>query len=304
MLNRQPQSSAVRSDAPFEPFPGDHWRNIAQQWQQVGPPLRPGPQDIATFESVIRQWPVAPRGLIFGVTPELYRLSWPQGTDLVAVDNTQAMIDAVWPGPRSAVFCAEWTELPLPAASRDIVLCDGGMHLISDHVKLVRALHRVIAPNGLCAVRLFVPPDQREAPGTVLSDLLRGNIASTNILKLRLGMALQEDSKSGVQLGEIWNALHLVAPDLPELAAQLGWPVESLLAINTYRNSLMRYHFLSVAEVSHLFCDDPGGFKCETVRVPTYDLGEQCPTVVFRRDGNVSPGSVPDSSPWFGPGPA
>jgi hypothetical protein len=73
-----------------------------------------------------------PRVLAFGVTPEIYRLRWPKGTNFLAVDHTQAMIGAVWP---KTVQCTEWLALSLPKNSRDI-----------------------LSDNGMCIFRLYVPP--------------------------------------------------------------------------------------------------------------------------------------------------
>jgi SAM-dependent methyltransferase len=265
-----------------------HWPNIARIWKQVGPPLRPSLQDIAFLNDAIGSWVRdngAPRALILGVTPELYHLPWPNGTDVIAVDHTQGMIDDIWPGPRNAVICADWTTMPLQRGSRDIVLCDGGVHLLTyphEHRKFVQTLHRVIASDGLCIFRLFIPPKEREEPDKILQDLLEAKISNLNLLKLRLGMALHEDITQGVQLKRVWDAIHHVAPDFNRLASLIGWPVEHLQAINTYRNCPTRYFFLSLDNVRHLFCENPGGFTFEAVHVPTYDLGERCPTVILR----------------------
>jgi SAM-dependent methyltransferase len=220
------------------------------------------------------------------VTPELYYLPWPNGTDLLAVDHTQGMIDSVWPGPRNAVICADWTNMPLQTSSRDIVLCDGGVHLMTyphEQRQFVRTLHRVIASDGLFISRLFIPPKKREATGKVLQDLLEAKIPNLNQLKFRLWMAMHEDITHGVELKRIWNAIHGVAPDFNRLASRIGWPLEHLMAINTYRNSSTRYYFLDLDDFCHLFCENPGGFTLESVSVPTYELGEQCPTVALRR---------------------
>ena len=56
-----------------------------------------------------------------------------------------------------------------------------------------------------------------------------------------------------------------------------------MLAINTYRGSTARYYFATVDQVSDMFCGSPGGFELQRVCVPSYELGECCPTVVFRR---------------------
>ena len=266
-----------------------HWSDIARLWEQVGPPLRPSAEDIAFLNDAIGSWARdngAPRALILGVTPELYHLPWPNGTDVLAVDHTQSMIDAVWPGPRNAVICADWTTMPLQTGSQDIVLCDGGVHLLAyphEHSKFVQTLHRVIASDGLCIFRLFIPPKEREAPGDVLQDLLEAKISNLNLLKIRLGMALHEDITQGVRLKRVWDAIHRVSPDFNRLASRVGWPVEHLRIINTYRNCSTRYFFLSIGDVRRLFCKRPGGFTLKAVYVPGYELGERCPTVVFRR---------------------
>ena len=151
-----------------------------------------------------------------------------------------------------------------------------------NHARFVATMRRILAPSGICVFRLFVPPAQRESIETVMSDLFEGQIPSLNILKLRLGMALQRDATEGVELACVWNELRRAAPDFTALAKRLGWSLPHLLAIDSYRNCAKRYHFLTVDDVTHFFCDD-GGFVCESISTPTYELGERCPTIVLRR---------------------
>lgn len=267
----------------------DHWPEMARQWEQIGPPLRPTAEDIGFCWDAVQEWVRhrgRPRVLLLGVTPELYRLPWPKATDFLAVDRSQTMIDSVWPGPKEAVQCADWRELNLPESSRDVVLCDGGLHLLrypEEQGRLVEVLQRVLSDRGLCILRLYVPPPQRESPDVVLGELLEGKISSLNILKLRLGMSLLESASDGVELGTIWRTIHAVAPDLVRLASTIGWPVEHMLAINAYRESTVRYHFVTVDEVSDLFCGSQRGFEVHRLHVASYELGEQCPTIVLRR---------------------
>jgi SAM-dependent methyltransferase len=268
----------------------DHWTEVARRWAMVGPPLRPTAQDLGFVVETIRRQSEeqnnrALRAVILGVTPELYRLPWPPGTDLIAVDHTQAMIDAVWPGDRTQVICGDWVNIPLGTGSRDLALCDGGLHLMrhpQDQAQFVRGLRGVLEPGGRLVVRLFSCPDRQESVAAVMADLMDGRIPNLNILKLRLGMALQRDATEGVRLGEVWAALQQVAPDLVELAERLGWRVDHTLSINTYRDCDKRYHFLTTQDALSLFCRQPGGFVHEMTNQPTYALGERCPTVVFR----------------------
>jgi hypothetical protein len=72
----------------------NHWSLMAANWRLVGPPLRPGTADQALFNAAIASWGsdkgVAPRALILGVTPELFHLDWPTGTQLTALDGSHA----------------------------------------------------------------------------------------------------------------------------------------------------------------------------------------------------------------------
>jgi SAM-dependent methyltransferase len=266
-----------------------HWPEVAHRWKQIGPPLRPVAEDVASFERAVHLFALekgAPRALILGVTPELYSLGWPVGSDVHAVDHTPAMIEVVWPGPREAVSCSEWTEVPFPDGSRDIALCDGGLHLLSypsGQRALAKELERVLAPGGLFAIRLFLPPAKRESAQQVLDDFLGARVANLNELKLRLGPALTESAESGVELDGIWRAVHAVAPDLDRVAERLGWTREHLGAIETYRGSHVRYHFVTLAEVTRLFCTEGSGFELLSKHEPSYPLGERCPIVVLRR---------------------
>ena len=207
-------------------------------------------------------------------------------SDLLAVDRNQAMIDAVWPGPREAILCSDWLSLALPKGSRDLALCDGGLHFAAypqEQQRLVRILGDALSDGGLCILRLFVPPSQREAPDAVLTDLLEGRVPNLNVLKLRLWMALLDSAEEGVELATVWRTIHEAAPDLEALAARLGWPVDHIRAIHTYRGSTARYHLVTVDQALGLFCGDLGGFELRRTCVPSYELGEQCPTLVLRR---------------------
>jgi len=265
------------------------WAKVARNWELYGPPLRPSPEDLRFSEQAVGAWRgrgSPPRVLLLGVTPELYRLAWREGTSFLAVDRTIEVIEAVWPGPREAVRCEDWLEMKLPAASRDIILCDGGLNLLAypdEQQRLASILGEVLAEDGLCILRLFVRPAEKETCDAVLADLLAGRIADMNVLKLRLWAALQESPTQGVELDTVWRAVRGAAGSLEELASRLGWPLEETLFINAYRDATTRYWLGTVDEVAKIFCQDAGGFELAGVHVPTYECGRLCPTVVLRR---------------------
>lgn len=245
--------------------------------------------DVAAFEDALHGWCLqhpgqSPRGLILGVTPELHRLPWPDESLLRAVDRTPAMIAHVWPGDPAAVLLSDWLEIDLPAAKVDIALCDGGLHLLDypqGQSRLCELLGRAVLSGGIVAFRLFVPPLDRETPEQVVQALLDGRIRDLNCLKLRLGMALQDTPETGVALIDIWRRLKSLAADWSELAGNLGWRTEHLEVIDAYRDSGASYHFVTVKQAIDLF--GAHGFMRIATHVPKYEMGMQCPTVVFRR---------------------
>ena len=269
--------------------PAGHWERFSRNYYLNVPPIRPSSEDLAYCWGIANEWIQkrgAPRVLLLGVTPGLYHLPWPEGTDLLAVDHTQAMIDAVWPGPKEAALCADWLSMDLPEASRDIVLCDGGLHLLdypTGQRALIRLLHRVLSEEGLCIFRLFALPSQRETPDVVIRDLLDGKISNLSVLKLRLFMSMQEDAENGVELGDVYDALIKAAPDLEALAVKIGWSKEHMLVINNYRGLKSVFHLLTLEQTIDLFCGDPGGFRVLKVLIPTYEPVRRCPTVALQR---------------------
>jgi SAM-dependent methyltransferase len=275
--------------APAGPAATPYWSDIARGWAMLGPPLRPAPEDVAVYEREVAAWAGRhgpPRALILGVTPELCRLPWTAGARVVAVDRTRAMIEAVWPGLRSAVVCGDWTALPFRSGSRDVALCDGGFHLTTHpdgQARFAAELRRVLAPGGLCVLRLFVPPAERESADDVFADVRARRVGSVDELKLRLAVALQHDAAEGVRLARVWNTVDRCAPDRERLAGLLGQPAARVLAIEAYRDSPARYHFLGLDGVRRMLCGEPGGFEEAGVHVPSYPLGERCPILVLRR---------------------
>lgn len=269
------------------------WAKVARNWKLLGPPLRPSPEDVRFSKEAVDTWhgQGAPRVLLLGVTPELYGLPWRNGTDFLAVDRTMEAIEAVWPGPRQAVRCEDWLEMKLPAASRDIVLCDGGINLLAypeEQRHLASILKGVLAERGLCILRLFVRPAERETRDAVLADLMGGRIPNMNVLKLRLWTALQETPSQGVDLDSVWRTVQGAARNLEDLASRVGWPLEETLTINAYRGSTTRYWLGTVDEVAEIFCHEVRGFELAGTHVPSYEGGQQCPTVVLRRTSRAS----------------
>ncbi len=271
------------------------WPKVAYFWQQIGPPLRPAAEDIEFARRTLADWLSenrrhSPRGYILGVTPEYFHLPWPPGSVVRAADRTSEMITHVWPGKASDVLVSDWRHVNFPDQSFDIALCDGGWHLLDfpdGQVELANKLAGLLKPGARFLVRLFVPPPRREDQKTCSKSLLAGDIPNLNCLKLRLGMSLQESPSAGIALNQVWLSLRSTVKSWSELASRLGWSLDHLSAIDAYRDSQARYHFVTVDQAKDVLCDTTDGlFELDCFKVPSYAMGEQCPTLVLRRTGH------------------
>lgn len=272
---------------------GNHWNAHARQWSRIGRPLRPAPEDLAFITEALREWQktggrVPARLLLLGVTPEIATLPRPAGAQLVAVDHSLAMIRAVWPGATRGdlALCGTWQRLPIRDGSVDVVLGDGcftSFERRADYVAAVRGVRRALRADGLFVMRFFVRPEAREAPDRVMDDLLHARIGSFHAFKWRLAMALHGGLDDGVRLAEVWRVWHEAVPDPAALAARLAWPVAEVRTIDAYRDAGARYTFPTLAELRAIL--EPA-FDELACRVPDYELGARCPTLVLRpRDG-------------------
>jgi SAM-dependent methyltransferase len=281
------------TDPLLKPAPRDHFVTLFPLWSSAGPPLRPSPRDTAVLveHAALAFAQGAPtRVVVLGLTPESITAAYPTGTSLVAVDHSQAMIDRMWPPEGrpedSRVALADWAKMPIGSESVGLVAGDGCNVLlpwpdgISD---LLAELHRVLAPEGRAALRVFLRPDVATTVEQVQQDLLEGRVESVHALKLKLHAALHGASGPGTLLDDTWKAWKsLKLPD--DLAGRPGWTPAELETIEAYAGMTTRYYLATIAEfrallaplfreVDHVPGDHGMGALCPTfVLVPTEDL--------------------------------
>lgn len=265
----------------------DHWNQHARQWQLIGPPLRPAPEDIHLLEAEVHGWcgrlrVATPRALLCGVTPEIAAMRWPAGTRLTAVDHSLPMIAGVWPAQApGAAVCGNWLALPLPDASQHLLVGDGCYSLLvgrAQYASFAAELRRVASRDAMLAMRYFLRPGHPETVDRVVDELWRGRIGNFHVFKWRLAMALHGTLEEGVRLGDIWDAWHRAAPEPDKLAAHLGWPPETVNTIYNYRGVDTRYSFPTLEEARA----SAGAFEIVAMHLPSYELGERCPTLIMR----------------------
>ena len=137
-----------------------------------------------------------------------------------------------------------------------------------------RASLAAVQPN---AGHLALAEFERRHPGrlTVITqnvDGLHQRAGSTGVL------ALHGSLEEGVRLGDIWSAWHEAVPDPARLAARLGWRKEVINTISNYRDVDTCYSFPTLEEARALV----GDFEIVSTRIPDYELGQRCPTLVMR----------------------
>lgn len=280
---------ADRAPTETEPPPAVHWNDYVRRWSHIGPPLRPGEEDIRLFEALVSDALTAATGthlaVLLGVTAEIARMKWPAGRALVAIDQSPGMVAGIWPRddvavPATAVV-GDWRNLPLADRSASIAIGDGCYSMLvtaRSYDRLSSELARVLKPEGRCIVRLFVRPERPETIGAVVDDLKGGRIGNFHIFKWRLAMAVPAGEEFDVRLGDIWSAWEDTGIDPVILATGNDWPLTAVETIRAYRDNDTRYTFLPLAVMRQRaapYFVELGHY------VQGYELAERCPTMLL-----------------------
>lgn len=264
----------------------DVWTLIKDVWSITKSPARPTPEDMGFCLEAMRHFMRAgnaPRILSLGVTPEFYHLPWPEHTDYLAVDRNPDMIEAIWLGPREQVLCANWLSMDLPQSSRDIVYSDAGLIWLAyphEHRMLAEKLKYIMAEGGILLLRLISPPENRQPLNKIINDARNGLIGNLNVLMLRLLSNMQENSQKGAEWNRLCQLVNDIAPDIDELCCRLySIPGPHFRTVPL----VSKQHYVSVPEVIDTFCQLVGGFEVLEIKYPTYEMGENCPTLILER---------------------
>ncbi len=267
-----------------------YWESLAGAYAAVGPPLSPSAEDVALVEDAVtehaRRLEGRPlRALILGVTPRVAAMRWPGGTSLIGADGSSAMARGVWPGNvaghRSAI-CANWTALPIPTGSLDIVTGDGSFNCVRypDGLRAAaEAVSSVLRPDGRLILRAYARPEPCDSIDRVFDDVIRGAIPTFTHFKFRLLMAAQRDARSGVMVDDVYRIWEPRASAVREAAARSGWPRAEVFSIDLYRGASTVHTFPSVDELRLVLYESFEELAC---RLPAYFDGNRCPTFVFR----------------------
>lgn len=265
------------------------WRKHSNQWQKMGPPLRPCARDgeatmkLALPALLARK--TAATVAVLGVTPEIVRLPWPNHVHIHAFDQSAEMIGALWhPHPHlpSKVTQARWQELPVPDQSIRLVVGDGSLNAlphVSEYAQVLSELARVLETDGLLCVRAYVRPEHREPLEAIVKDALVGNIRSFHALKWRMAMSLSEAPGYSVAATDILAAFEVAFPDRSVLAQATNWSLEVIDTIDAYREASTRFNFPTLPALQDICAP---WFVIHDFVYADYELGERCPTSSWR----------------------
>jgi len=267
-----------------------YWSGMAKRYRALAPPLRISDSEREIYQQLTAAWyenGPCPRVLVLGATPDFYHLPWPKHSDLLAVDLSAQMLSEVWPGNESQSLCQNWATMDLPPASRDIVLCDGGLSFFSypDQLQqLADNLGRIIAPGGLFLVRLYLDADYRETPAEIFEQLLQNRIRNSSELKLRLWFALNSSDGAGVRLADVWHSFHAACPNPKMLTESMSWPEVEVASMNAYKNLQNTYFFPTIEQVTEIWARSGSGFAVEANITPEGPCHQHLRVLSLRRN--------------------
>jgi len=260
--------------------PSKYWQELAKQWHRLASPLRPCNEDVENFRRAMGSDPG--RCLLLGVTPELAGLS----PDLTAVDNSAAMIGALWnhQHKNKPAILGDWLDLPFTASSYDTIVGDGCLVLLShpvQHQLFFEQLDRVASPGGKILLRVFTSPEPGESCELVCAEALGGKMQGFHAFKWRLSMAIAAETRGrNISVAETCATFDRLIPDRERLAEATGWRAEDIATIDIYRNSAARYCYPTLQQVREII---PPALREIGLIYGHYELAERCPILVLQK---------------------
>jgi SAM-dependent methyltransferase len=257
----------------------NHWLNYHEKWSRLRPPLRPDDDVVAAFRRALGDHVGA--ALLFGVTPELADIA----PDVTAIDNSQPMIDFIWPGDTAhrRARLGDWFALDCPDGAFDSAIGDGVLNFprYPDGTRaLLNEIKRVLRPGGRFVCRLFAAPNEAEPLDELRDSVYRGAVGNFHALKWRIAMAaVRASGESNIAVQTIRDTFMTLFPDRAALARSTGWARADIDTIDIYDGSAEVYAFPTRAQFLNVA---PAGFAPgRLVEAGRYPLAERCPLFVL-----------------------
>ena len=194
----------------MKPVNPTFWNSQVELIKAMGPPVRPHRSEILNMQSMlhdrISNWPASGRikVLVLGVTPEIVGMDWPAGTELTAVDQSESMISAFWPGDIAGhrrLVRSDWLAMPFEPGSFHFVLGDNVFNVLDypqGFRNLADRLHEITRPEGLVIVRVLCQAEPREDGHEIVAEYRRGQLTDYQQFRFRMMTASQVSVREGL----------------------------------------------------------------------------------------------------------
>ena len=194
----------------MKPVDPTFWNTQVELIKAMGPPVRPHASEILIMQSLLRDRMAArPAGgrirvLVLGVTPEIVGMDWPHGTELTAVDQSESMIAAFWPGDipgQRTLVRADWLHMPFEPGSFHFVLGDNVFNALDypqGFRNLAERLGAVTRPEGLLIVRVLCQAEPIEHGRDIVAEYRAGQLTDYHQFRFRMMTADQASVEEGL----------------------------------------------------------------------------------------------------------
>jgi SAM-dependent methyltransferase len=258
----------------------NHWEKNPRHWSRIEPPLRPDAEVTRTFQQ-LAGGPDA-RVLLLGVTSELANAF----ESVHSIDKSPMMLARVWPGdsPTKHAVQGNWLEMPVPDRPFDAAVGDGCLsNLVYPHEvrEVLSRVHASLRPGGRFVCRLFERPDVPWSREQLLATAAGPARINFHAFKWQVAMHLAGLRQATIPVPQILELFDELFPDRGALAARTGWPRELIDLIDVYRDSEVRFTFMTRSEILAVL--PPGISDLRFDACSNYDLAECCPMMSFRR---------------------
>jgi SAM-dependent methyltransferase len=258
----------------------NHWDKSPRHWARIEPPLRPDATVTQAFQH-LAGGPAA-RVLLLGVTSELANAF----ESVYAIDKSPMMISRVWPGdsPTRHVVQGNWLEMPVPDTLFDAAIGDGCLSNLAYPHEVREVLTRVQAslrPGGRFVCRLFERPDVPWSREDLLSTAAGPARINFHAFKWQVAMHLAGQTQATIPVPGILALFDELFPDRQALAARTGWPRELIDLVDVYRDSEVRFTFMTRSEILSVLPSGITDLRFDACS--NYDLAQCCPLMSFRR---------------------
>jgi hypothetical protein len=251
--------------------------NLHRRWAALKPPLRPNEEVVAAVRAATAEH--NGQVLLLGVTPELAAI----GETTVAVDMSEEMIAAAWPGDTDTrrAIRGNWLQMPLRRREFTAVIGDGSLAFmpLAAYAPLFEQLGGLLLPGARLAVRCYETPEPCETVDQLRDEVNAGRGLGFHAFKWRLAMAIvAETGNASIPVVLIHRVFEREFRDRAALSRASGWSLREIAEIDQYAWQDTVFSFPRRREMLAELPDHV--VNPRFIESGTYELAERCPILV------------------------